>query len=236
VQIERCIDEGAIALYAQEVFGLPGRRPVHTELTARMLRAQDEPVPAALFLPMAARHGLIGRLDCVIVGKLLDDLARVPGEAPVALNVAARTIAEVDMVRRLLALLDAHSGLAGRLIFEMTEFGALQNWESARRFSDELRRRGARFALDNFGMLQESLMLVHALRPQYIKLSPGYSREIAGNADCRFLVASIVRIAQPLGIGIYAQAVEDEALVPVLAELGLSGYQGFGSSRPARIG
>ena len=44
---------------------------------------------------------------------------------------------------------------------------------------------GARFALDNFGMLQESLMLVHALRPHYIKLSPGYSREIAANADRR---------------------------------------------------
>lgn len=235
VLIERCIDEGTIALYAQEVFGLPGRRPVHTELMARMVRAQGEPIPAAQFLPMAARHGLIGRLDCLIFEKLLDYLARSPGQPMVALNVASRTVADPDMVRRLLALLDARGALAGRLIFEMTEFGAMQNWQSARRFSGEVRRRGARFALDNFGMLQESLMLVHALRPHYIKLSPGYSREIAGNADCRFLVASIVKIGQPLGIGIYAQAVEDEDLVPVLAGLGLSGYQGFGSSRPARI-
>lgn len=233
--IERCIGEGAIALYAQQVFGLPGRRPVHTELMARMLRAQGEPIPAAQFLPMAARHGLIGRLDCLIFEKLLDYLARSPGQPMVALNVAARTVADPDMVRRLLALLDARSALAGRLIFEMTEFGAMQDWALAKHFSGEVRRRGAHFALDNFGMLQESLMLVHALRPQYIKLSPGYAREIAGNADCRFLVASIVRIAQPLGIDIYAQAVEDEGLVPVLAELGLSGYQGFAAARPVKV-
>jgi EAL domain-containing protein (putative c-di-GMP-specific phosphodiesterase class I) len=44
-----------------------------------------------------------------------------------------------------------------------------------------------------------------------------------------------VRIAQPLDIAIYAQAVEDEGLVPLLAELGLSGYQGYASSRPAPI-
>ena len=212
--IERCLDEGTIALYAQEVFGLPGRNPVHTEVMARMLRAQGEPIPAAQFLPMAARHGLIGRMDCRIFEKLLDHLARNAGPATVALNVAARTIADPEMLRRLLALLDARAGLACRLIFEMTEFGALHDWKLAQQFSGEVRRRGAHFALDNFGMLQESLMLVHALRPQYIKLSPGYSREIAGNADCRFLVASLVRIAQPLGIGIYAQAVEDEALVP----------------------
>lgn len=233
--IEQCIDEGGIALFAQEVFGLPGRRPVHTEVTSRMLRAQGEPIPAAQFLPMAARHGLTGRLDHRILEKALDYLSTSAGQTMIALNLAARTIADAESTRRLLALLDGRASLAGRLIFEMTEFGALQDWELARRFSGEVRRRGARFALDNFGMLQESLMLVHALRPHYIKLSPGYSREIAGNADCRFLVASLVRIAQPLGIGIYAQAVEDETLVPVLAELGLSGYQGFGSSRPARI-
>ena len=234
-RIERCLDEGGIVLFAQQVFGIPERQLVHTEVTARMLRSGGEPIMAAQFLPMAARHDLIGRLDCSVVQKMLDFLARSPGTATVALNVAARTIADASAVRRLLALLDARPALAGRLVFEMTEFGAQQDWECAQRFSAEVRRRGARFALDNFGMLQESLKLVHALRPQYIKLSPGYSREIAGNADCRFLVASIVRIAQPLGIGIYAQAVEDESLVAVLAELGLSGYQGYAASRPAQI-
>ena len=234
--IERGIAEDGIALFAQEVFGLPDRKPVHTEVTARMLRPQGEPMPAAQFLPMAARHGLIGRLDCRIFEKALDYLSIAPGPAVVALNVSARTIANPEFAARMLALLDARAGLASRLIFEMTEFGAMQDWGLAHHFSGEVRRRGSRFALDNFGMLQESLMLVHALRPHYIKLSPGYSREIAGNADCRFLVASIVRIAQPLGIGIYAQAVEDESLVSLLAELGLSGYQGFAASRPVKIG
>ena len=78
-------------------------------------------------------------------------------------------------------------------------------------------------------------MLVHALRPHYIKLSPGYSRELAGNADCRFLVASIVKIARSLDIGIFAQAVEDGGLVPLLLELGLSGYQGYATELPVRI-
>ncbi len=233
--IERCVDENGIALFAQKAFGLPGRNPVHTEVTARMLRAQGEPIPAAQFMPMAARHGLIGRLDCRILENVLGYLSRSPEQTMVALNVGAQTIAEPESSRRLLALLGAGSALAGRLIFEMTEFGALQNWEVTRKFSSEIRRRGARFALDNFGMLQESLMLVHALRPHYIKLSPGYSREIAANADCRFLVAAIVRIAQPLGIGIFAQAVEDQDLIPMFAELGLSGYQGFAAARPVKI-
>lgn len=235
-RIEQALDEGRFALFAQHAFGLPARMPVHSEVTVRMLAEPGEPIPAAQFLPMAARHGLIGRLDCVVVEKLLGYLARTADNLPVmALNISARTIADAAATRRILDLLDAKKSVAGRLIFEMTEFGAMQEWALAQRFSGEVRRRGARFALDNFGMLRESLMLVHALRPHYIKLSPGYSRELQGNADCRFLVASIVKIARALDIGIYAQAVEDEALVPLLMELGLSGYQGYAAELPVRI-
>jgi len=150
-------------------------------------------------------------------------------------DCAAHTVADPEATRRILGLLEARKNLAGRLIFEMTEFGAMHEWTPAQRFSEEVRRRGARFALDNFGMLQESLMLVNALRPHYIKLSSGYSRELTRDADCRFLVGSIVKIARTLDIGIYAQAVEDEALVPQLIELGLSGYQGYATEMPVRI-
>jgi diguanylate cyclase (GGDEF)-like protein len=233
--VARAIDEDRVALFAQNVLGIPGRLPLHTEITVRMTREHGEPVPAAQFLPMAARHGLIARLDCRVVEKLLEHLARGSAVSMIAVNVSARTLADAEANRRLLALLDARRNLAGRMIFEMTEFGALQEWTLAQRFSGEVRRRGARFALDNFGMLQESLMLVHALRPHYIKLSPGYSRELAVNADCRFLVGSLVRIARSLDIEIYAQAVEDEGLVPTLAELGIAGFQGYATSRPVQI-
>jgi len=235
-RIEQALDERRFALFAQNAFGLPGRTPAHSEVTVRMLTSDGEPIPAAQFLPMAARHGLIARLDCVVVEKLLDYLSKGAAGTPVmAINISSHTIADPEATRRILGLLDARKSLAGRLVFEMTEFGAMHEWTLAQRFSEEVRRRGARFALDNFGLLQESLMLVNALRPHYIKLSAGYSRELARNADCRFLVASLVKIARALDIGIFAQAVEDESLVPLLQELEISGYQGYATEVPVRI-
>ena len=233
--IQECIDMGTIALYAQEVFGLPDRRRVHREVTGRLLHGDGEPIAAAQFLPMAVRHAMIGRLDCLMVEKLLERLARNPGPETFAVNVAARTIADPQANGRLLALLDARKDLAPRLTFEMTEFGAMEDLELTGRFIRDIRARGAQFALDNFSMRQDSLKLVHALRPRYIKLSMGYSREIADNLDCRFLVTSIVRAVAPLGISVFAQAVESESLIPLLSDLGLSGYQGYAASRPSRF-
>ncbi|MGQ0510534.1 MAG: bifunctional diguanylate cyclase/phosphodiesterase, partial [Betaproteobacteria bacterium] len=236
VRIEQALGERRFALFAQSAFGLPGRAPVHSEVTVRMLAGDGEPIAAAQFLPMAARHGLIARLDCVVVEKLLDFMSGGAAAAPVmALNISAHTVADPEATRRILGLLDARKNLAGRLVFEMTEFGAMHEWKLAQRFSEDVRRRGARFALDNFGLLQESLMLVNALRPNYIKLSAGYSRELARSADCRFLVASLVKIARTLDIAIFAQAVEDEALLPLLLELEFAGYQGYATELPVRI-
>jgi diguanylate cyclase (GGDEF)-like protein len=235
-RIEQAFKDDRFVLYAQPVLGLPGRAPVHTEVTVRMLRENGEPVSAAQFLPMAARHGLISRLDEHVTAKLLDWIAAQPASArPMALNISARTIADPAASERVLGLIAARRILAPRLVIEMTEFGALQDAQLTQRFSRELQRLGAGFALDNFGMRQESLILVHALKPRYIKLSPGYTRELPGSADCRFFIEAIVRATRPLDIGIYAQAVEDDSLVPLLQELGLAGYQGYASARPAPI-
>jgi diguanylate cyclase (GGDEF)-like protein len=235
-RIEQALESGRLALFAQNALVLPGRNIAHSEITVRLLTEDGEPIPAAQFLPMAARHRLLGRLDCVVIEKLLDFLASGGTDRPVlALNISARTIADTEAMRRILGLLDARKNVAGRLIFEMTEFGATQDLAHAQRFRGEVRKRGAHFALDNFGMLRDSLKLVHSLRPYYIKLSSAYLRELSVNADSRFLVESVVKIARALDIGIFAQAVEDEALVPLLIELGFSGYQGYATEVPVRI-
>ena len=117
-RIERALDENRFALFAQNALGLPGRMPAHSEVTVRMIPEHGEPIPAAQFLPMAARHGLIPQLDCRVVDKLLDCMSRGMVALPViALNISARTIADAEAARRLLALLDARKNLAGRLIF-----------------------------------------------------------------------------------------------------------------------
>ena len=45
----------------------------------------------------------------------------------------------------------------------------------------------------------------------------------------------IEKIAQPLDIGIVAQAVESESLILLLEEMGFAAYQGYANGRPAPI-
>jgi EAL domain-containing protein (putative c-di-GMP-specific phosphodiesterase class I) len=175
----------------------------------------------------------MGRIDLRVAEKVLAHLAGQGAQAPrIAMNVSSRTIADAEARARLLALVESQRTLAPRLVFELSEFGALQDAERAQQFSESLRRLGAGFALDNFGMRDESRALVRRLRPSYIKLSQAYTADLSASDDCRFFVEALVRATQPLDIGIYAQAVEDESVLPLLLQLGVSGYQGYAAGRP----
>lgn len=126
--------------------------------------------------------------------------------------------------------------IAARLLFELTEFGVIQVPALSLSFATEVRRLGAQFTIDHFGLHRESLRQLHYLLPHYIKLAPVYANELNQNQDSRFIVPSLISIAQALEIGITAQAVESESLILLLEETGFAGYQGCADGRSAPIG
>ena len=236
-QIEDAIDSGKLALYTQTVLALPGRALLQSEVVTRLLEEGSNPVPAAQFLPMAARHGLMPRLDCRLLELLIARIDAGAKLAPViAVNISAQTVADRTAYRRLIDALQSRRDIAARLVFEMTEFGVIQVPALSLAFAAEVRRLGAQFAIDNFNLHRDSLRQLHTLLPHYIKLAPVYTNELAENQDSRFIVSSLIRIAQTLEIGIIAQAVESESPILLLQEMGFAGYQGYANGRPEPIG
>jgi EAL domain-containing protein (putative c-di-GMP-specific phosphodiesterase class I) len=164
-------------------------------------------------------------------------LAPGVGHAPVVVvNISAQTVADAASRRRLIDSLQGRGDIAARLVFEMTEFGVIQVAAQGLSFAAEVRRLGAQFAIDHFTLHRDSLRQLHHLLPHYVKLAPVYTNELKQNQDSRFIVSSLISIAQPLEIGIIAQAVESESLILLLEEMGFAGYQGYANGRPAPVG
>ncbi len=236
-QIEAAIDGGKLALYAQTVLSLPARAPLQSEVVTRLLEDGSHPVPAAQFLPMAARHGLTPRLDKRLLELLIARIDAGAALAPaIAVNISAQTIADAAACRSLFEVLQGRQDIAARLVFEMTEFGVIRAPALSLAFATEVRRLGAQFAIDNFNLHRDSLRQLHQLLPHYIKLAPAYTNELTQNQDSRFIVSSLIRIAQTLDIGIIAQAVESDSLILLLQDMGFAGYQGYANGKPAPIG
>lgn len=236
-EIVSAIDEDRLALYSQTIFALPDRSPFQSEIVTRIVDRDGTRIPAAQFMPMAARHRLMPRLDGRVLEMLIARLEAGADLAPsIAVNLAAQTLADPAARHRLLEALRRRQDLAGRLVFEMTEFGVVQDPARNRDFVAELRRLGCRFAIDHFGLHRHSLKQLDYYLPHYVKLAPVYTKDLAHNRDNLFYVASLIRIARTLEIGVIAQEVESEALIPFLTELGFAGFQGFAAERPRPVG
>lgn len=232
--IEDALAQDRFSLYAQPVMALPDRSVLHVEVMARLLDEAGKILPAAEFLPMAARHGLLPLLDLAMIRKLVARLGSgAQADARISVNIAAQTIADPNALPQLLELLRDNGGIASRLVFEMTEFAAARDAAVTRDFASKVRALDAGFALDNFGLHRAGLASLPGLLPAYVKLAAEFTRGIVDDADTRFLVTSLSRIAQPLEITLIAQAVENEATLQNLEELGVRGYQGYVFGKPA---
>jgi len=235
-EIGDAIDSDKLVLYAQTILSLPAGAPLQSEVFMRLLDEGGDTVPAAQFLPMAARHSLMPRLDCRLLELLISRIDAGAQLAPaIAVNISAQTVADAAARRRLLDILESRRDIAARLVFEMTEFGVIQAPALSLAFATEVRGLGAQLAIDHFSLHRDSLRQLHQLLPHYLKLAPVYTNGLAQSQDSRFIVSSLMRIAQPLEIGIIAQAVESGSLILLLAEMGFAGYQGYASGKPAPI-
>jgi diguanylate cyclase (GGDEF)-like protein len=233
-EVERAIAAGRVVLLHQKVMSVADpAETLQVELMSQLLDAARNPVAAAVFVPIAAQYGLLPALDRTVVGAALAAMHRVPSlPSVVSLNVSVQSVGDAGFRSALQQQLKAQPALARRLVFEMTGASASRSRDVCRRFAADLKALGSRFALDNFEVDRDSIGLVHDLMPAYIKLAAVFTREIGQREDVRFILEAMLRMVRPLEIPIIAQGVEDAALVGVLRELGISGYQGYAAGRP----
>ena len=236
-QISGALQENRIVLFTQPVLPIGGGAPLQQEVLGRLVDERGETIDATQFLPMAVRHNLVEALDRKVIGGLVSRLAGARAPATqYAVNVSARSIQDAGFVAWVGETLRAHPPLAARLVFEISELGIVQDVEAARNFARTLRAAGARFAADNFGLHRDALRYLQVLMPEYIKLSRGFFENLPQSPEDQFFIGSVVRIAQPLGIEVIAQAIETESVLPLLRELGVAGYQGYVTGKPVRLG
>lgn len=231
--IESAIQAGRIALLGQPALSLGDGLVLHMELMSRLSDANGKPIPAAEFVPVASQFGLLPSLDLKMIVRAFDLVAaRKDLPAKVSLNVSLQSTSDPTFRSGLRSLLVAHPSVASRLVFEMTGFSAGRHPALAQEFARELSLHGAGLGLDNFDLDRDAMSLLHALRPAYVKMAPVFTRQLGERQDVRFIVEAMVRMLQPLEIPLIAQGVEDPAMIPLLGEIGVSGYQGYASGRP----
>ena len=124
---------------------------------------------------------------------------------------------------------------AGRLVVEITEHAAIQDYDAVGEHLAMLREHGARVAVDDAGAGFASLLHALQLSPDFIKLDVALTHGIDNDRSRHALAAGLIGFAAELGANVVAEGIETRAELDALRKLGVRFGQGYFLSAPGPL-
>lgn len=181
------------------------------------------------FLSIAKKVKLYHHITHAMVDKTLAVFA--PLKTSVSINLSIEDILSESTNRYIINKV-RECGFAERLIFEITESEGISNYAAVDEFIIEVKRLGAKIALDDFGSGYSNFYYVTQLNVDCIKIDGSIISQITDNPSAHIITETIIDFASKLGIRTVAEFVADEAIYRCLERLSISAYQGFYFGEP----
>jgi len=206
--IQGAINEGRWSLFGQDVLLFADGGVLHTEVMGRLIDRDGGVVPAARFIPMSIRHGLMARIDRSIIAMIIDRLRASDDGLKWAVNVSAQSLESREFTGWLHAELKGLGGKASQLAFEISCFGCHQYREHADAFMKMVREHGAVFGIDRLGLAAYSMEVLRDLPPDYVKLEGELVVVAHEDAETMQWLHSLITLARGMGVLVIAQGIE----------------------------
>jgi EAL domain-containing protein (putative c-di-GMP-specific phosphodiesterase class I) len=133
-------------------------------------------------------------------------------------------------------LLDTFGVDAHRVVVEITEHEAVEDYDRLTSALERLRAAGVRVAIDDAGAGFASLRHTLRLRPDVVKIDISIVRDIDLDRGKRALASALARFGDEMGMAVVAEGIESQAELDTLLELGVVVGQGFFLAEPSPVG
>ncbi|HHI94808.1 MAG TPA: EAL domain-containing protein [Gammaproteobacteria bacterium] len=237
--IREALDNDHFQLYHQRIQPLSEAANAdyrYSEILLRLQHEDGEIITPNLFLPAAERYHLMSAIDRWVVSHALALLGRQAAQ-PVSysINLSAQSLCEDRFLEFVLAELTASAVAPERVCFEITETAAIANLTRAMRFITELKNRGCRFALDDFGSGLSSFSYLKNLPVDYLKIDGVFVKDIDTNPIDYAMVEAINQIGHVMGIKTVAEFVTTGEVMQAVQTIGVDFGQGYHIARPEPV-
>ena len=228
-RLRDALDHEGFVLHYQPVISLQGDNGAVYEAFLRLKGAEGELIKPLSFLQIAEEHGLLWEIDHYVVGRAIAVIGeRMRANKPTTLlvKVSHASLADDSLPRYIGEQLLAHGVPGEYLVVELAEAKVFTHLKAAQEFAAAVARLDVRIALENFGAGLDSFQLLAHLKPNMLKIDPGFTEDLPANADNQQRVREIANKAREFGIQTMADFVSDAATMSVLFGTGVDYVSG----------
>ncbi|MPQ97854.1 EAL domain-containing protein [Modestobacter sp. I12A-02628] len=228
--LRKAVQAREVTLVYQPIVEVGTGRLVGLEALARWTHA-GQPVGPDVFIPLAERTGLIGRLTDDLLSEACTQLAgwSAGRDAPLSVhvNVAPTELVSTGFVTSVADLVREHALAPGQLVVEITESGIFADLELARQTVAALRALGVGVSLDDFGVGYSSLAQLNSMPLDSVKIDRSFLAHSDTDARQATFLEAVLRLARDIDLPVVAEGVERPAQLEQLRRLGCPLAQGW---------
>jgi diguanylate cyclase (GGDEF)-like protein len=233
--LDEAIERGLVEPHYQPVIDTRTGVVVAVEALARL----THPVTGALlvpadFLPLSERTGRVGRIDALVAGRAIADVAvwrRAGYDIAVGINVSVDHLDDPELPARLVQRCAEVDLDQDALIVEITETLQSVKGRGHAGAIQRLRDAGVNVTLDDFGTGYSALSYLLRFDVAGLKIDKSFTAALDTPRGVT-LVQGLIDIANSLGLHVVAEGVETQEQLTWLREHGCPFAQGFLMSRP----
>ncbi|HEX9466459.1 MAG TPA: EAL domain-containing protein [Alphaproteobacteria bacterium] len=229
------LDAKEFSIVFQPIVALHTRKLHHFEVLSRFTGGG----PAEM-VHFAEQLGVVAEFDLAVCERAIKVLTEARWDAKgaearpiLAVNFSGRSLESEIFAGELDALLKAHTDLAPRLMFEITESMLITRMTEVQALVNSLRQRGFRICLDDFGAGSASFHYLNSFAVDFVKIDGKYVRNALDSSRDRAFLKAMASLCQDLGTATIAEMIETEAQARLITELGVGFGQGYLFGKPA---
>lgn len=189
-----------------------------------------------LIIQLAKEKNMLSKLEMFI----FDEAARAVSEIQknisadfkISINITNESLAWDGFEKCMEESVEKYNIPNEKLWLEITEQDALSSSIDIIDKLQNLKKKGHKFLIDDFGMGHTSLMYLQTNYFDVVKLDGALTRDILNNTRNSDIIASIVYLGQSLHFTTVAEYVETKEQRDELAALGCDAFQGYLYSKP----
>ena len=226
----------SLQLYFQPQIDLKRGDVRSCEALLRCFDGDSQPVPPAVFIPVAEKSGLINEIGDWVIEAACKQLKAWQGTAlakiRVDINLSGRQLTNQHLADHILQTLHNYDLTPSQLGLELTENEVIGRDGEQVGQLEKLKQAGVHISIDDFGTGYSSLVYLRRLPVCSLKLDRGFLHHAMENDSDMAIMQAIITVGHCLGLGVVVEGVETAEQDSLVKEVGCDLAQGFLYARP----
>lgn len=226
--LQHALIEKDFKVYFQPIVDMQTGKVEKFEALLRWFTEENEPYSTEEFIDIAEETGLVTEIDLFVLDELYTILSVENSQTwNIAVNVSPIMFANQEEVVDLwFKKIDKLNGICN-ITIEVTEKSMIENPNRTMVILSQLKQRGIKVAVDDFGVGYSSLNYLTKFPIQIIKIDKAFTHQIGDDSKTDALVKTLVRLAADLEMEVVAEGIETKEQYNVLLKYQCMFGQGY---------